>query len=356
LRKSPHERGLADAVKHGARGSGTFGSLVVVATVFGVVAAVVLAVWTGDLSAYRGYDPDLQGPEAERAAPAAAALEGSPEQVLEAHADLPFTFVENRGQTDQQVRYHAQGPGYAFYFTPEEVVLSFVKQAESSEPLVRSDASGRARDSVLGTRGSDMLVAAEDTSTHGAALALRFVGANPDVVVEGEERVRGDINYLLGNDPERWQTGLPGYTSVVYRDLWPGVDMLLRGQDRQLKYEFRVRPGARLSDIRLAYAGASGVAVDEGGGLLIDTPLGELRDSPPVSYQEIDGERVPVQSRYVLAESSGGKQGYGFAVGPNYRPDQELIIDPGVDFSTFLGGRATRRATASPSMRPATPT
>ena len=156
--------------------------------------------------------------------------------------------------------------------------------------------------------------------------------------MEGEGRAPGEVNYLRGNDPERWQTELPGYTSVVYRDLWPGVDIVLQGQDGQLKYEFRVRPGARPSDIRLAYAGTEGLALDDAGRLLIETPLGELQDSPPVSYQEIDGARVPVHSRYVLNDQGGGKQGYGFAVGPNYRPDRELIIDPGVDYSTFLGG------------------
>lgn len=330
MSKTPRARGRAYAVKHGARGSGTFGSLAAVAAVLGVVAAVAIAVWPGGTLASKDPDPDRQRRAAERAAPAAAALGGSPEQVLEAYENLPLTFVENRGQTDQQVRYHAHSPGYAFFFTPEEVVLSFVKQADAPEPLGRSDASGRA----LGFSSA----VGEAPSTHGAALGLQFLGGNPDVVVEGEERASGEVNYFRGNDPARWQTELPSYTSVVYRELWPGVDMMLHGQDGQLKYEFRVRPGARLADIRLAYSGASSVALDDAGRLLIETPLGVLRDSPPVSYQEIDGERVPVQSRYVLNDERGTEPQYGFAVGPNYRPDQELIIDPGVDYSTFLGG------------------
>jgi hypothetical protein len=342
LSQTPRDRGRAYAVKHGARGRGTFGNLAAVAAVLGVVAVVATAVLPGGTLTSKDPDPGRQGRAAERAEPAAAALGGSPEQVLEAYENLPLTFVENRGQTDQRVRYHAQGPGYAFYFTPEEVVLSFVEGADAAEALGRSDASAEARGSVLGTRGSGVpgfsLAAAEDRSTHGVALGLQFLKANPDVVVEGEERAPGEINYLRGNDPGRWQTELPGYTSVVYRELWPNVDMVLHGQDGQLKYEFRVRPGARLADIRLTYAGADGLALDDAGRLLIETPLGVLRDSPPVAYQEIAGERVPVQSRYVLTESGGGKQGYGFAVGPNYRPDQELIIDPGVDYSTFLGG------------------
>ena len=61
--------------------------------------------------------------------------------------------------------------------------------------------------------------------------------------------------------------------------------------------------------------------------------MGELRDSPPVAYQEIGGVRKPVSSRYVLS----GHRGYGFAVG-SYERGRELIIDPSLAYSTFLGG------------------
>jgi hypothetical protein len=66
----------------------------------------------------------------------------------------------------------------------------------------------------------------------------------------------------------------------------------------------------------------------------VRTSLGVLKDAAPVSYQRIGGERVPVESRYVV-EGDGG--GYGFAVGA-YDPRYPLVIDPGLDYSTFLGG------------------
>jgi hypothetical protein len=110
--------------------------------------------------------------------------------------------------------------------------------------------------------------------------------------------------------------------------------LLRHDQAKSLKYEFRVQPGAPVSNIRLAYTGASGISLDDAGALRIDTPVGVLRDAPPVSYQEIDGARVPVESRYVLNEDGE----YGFAIGASYRKDRELIIDPGLDYSTFLGG------------------
>ncbi len=99
-----------------------------------------------------------------------------------------------------------------------------------------------------------------------------------------------------------------------------------------------MRAGARPADIRLAYNGAAGLTLDSTGGLLIQTALGVLRDSPPISYQEIAGARVPVESRYVLNTEGSAEGNYGFAIGAGYQPDHDLIIDPGVDYSTFLGG------------------
>jgi hypothetical protein len=86
----------------------------------------------------------------------------------------------------------------------------------------------------------------------------------------------------------------------------------------------------------LRYVGATGLALDDDGALLIETGIGVLRDLPPVAYQMIDGVRVAVTSRFVLTQEPSGWR-YGFVVG-DYDGSRELIIDPGVEYSTFLGG------------------
>ena len=109
--------------------------------------------------------------------------------------------------------------------------------------------------------------------------------------------------------------------------------MAVRGDGGKLKYEFHLKPGASVEDVRLGYRGAEGLKVGAGGELLVRTSLGVLKDAAPVSYQRIGGERVPVESRYTLT----GDAGYGFTVGA-YDPRYPLVIDPGLDYSTFLGG------------------
>jgi Big-like domain-containing protein/beta-propeller repeat-containing protein len=215
------------------------------------------------------------------------------EDAVSAYRKLPLSFIPNEGQIDETVRFYAQGQGFAFYFTRRKAVLSFTK----------------------GERG--------------VALRLTPLAANPNARLEVSDRGSGKVNYLVGSERH---PNLPTYRQLTYRELWPGIDMVFRGRRGKLSYEFRLRPGAKVSDIRLSYAGAEDISVSAGGALVIDTPLSTLKDARPQSFQRIDGSRVPVDSRYALAGDS-----YGFAVGHHDR-SRPLVIDPSISYSTYLGG------------------
>ena len=212
-----------------------------------------------------------------------------------------LSFAPNVGQTDDDVRYVAQGAGYSFFFTDDKAVLSFAKDAGA-----------------------------------GLALDLRFLGANTDATAEARDRAPGTVNYLVGSDSDP-ATDVPTFNKLDH-DLWPQIDMVFRGEDGTLKYEFHVAPGADPSDIRLAYAGADDLSPEPDGSLAVETAIGELNDAQPVSYQDVDGARVPLESRYVL--EPGDQNAYGFAVGSDYDRGHPLIIDPGIAYSTFVGGTA----------------
>jgi hypothetical protein len=159
---------------------------------------------------------------------------------------------------------------------------------------------------------------------------LRFIGANPDAAIVPSRRLAGTANYLSDRDRTRWRTNVPTYGVITYRDLWPGIDLTFRGS-AQLKYELTLHPGADPRSIRFAYVGADSLALS-GGALQVNTPAGQLRDAAPRSFQPIDGRRVSVPSRYALAGSS-----YGFTLG-RFDRSHPLVIDPGLEYSTFLGG------------------
>ena len=231
------------------------------------------------------------------------ALSVDESRALNNYGRLPLAFVQNIGQTDHRVRYYAQGNRFGFYLTQREVMLAFA-----------------GKDAGAGT-----------------ALALQFIGANPHVEIEGGDRAPGEVNYLQGNDPAAWHTHVPRYATAIYHELWPGIDLHLYEQSGVLRSEFHLKPGARPSDVRLAYAGATQLSLDESGALLIHTGAGELRDAAPIAYQESGLGRVEVQSRYSL-NGTDARHRFAFAVSDTYDRTRELIIDPGIQYTTFIGG------------------
>ena len=222
-----------------------------------------------------------------------------PKTGLGAYGALPISFVPNAGQLERRVRYSARAAGASFFFTKREAVFSLAR-----------------------------------TRNESLALRLRFVGANPRVEVAARKRRAGRVNYLHGSDRSKWRTNVPTYGEVVYRDLWPGIDLVFGGEQGRLKYELHVAPGASADQVRLAYSGASGLSLDRGGNLRIRTSGGTISDAHPVSYQQLDGRREPVTSRFLLTP---GAKTYGFALA-GYDRSRPLVIDPGLAYSAFLGG------------------
>jgi hypothetical protein len=167
----------------------------------------------------------------------------SEDAALEAYGNLPLSFVPNEGQTDKAVRYYAQGAGYGFFFTHKGATLSF----------------------------------AEGKGRGGHALALDFQGADPHATLTAKQRLSGEVNYLVGADPAEWRQDLPTHGELLYGGLWPGIDMAVRGDGGKLKYEFHLKPGSSVEDVRLAYRGAEGLKVGAGGSCWCGPPWGYWR-------------------------------------------------------------------------------
>jgi uncharacterized repeat protein (TIGR01451 family) len=241
---------------------------------------------------------------------------------------LPLSFVPNQGQTDSSVHFQAHGAGGALFFTPNEVVLSLpIDSPPSAIDDQRSMSPG------LG---------------HWSVLRLRFDGANPAPDIIGTQRLPGIVNYFVGDDPAGWRTNLPTYGSIIYRGVYPGIDLGYDGMEQVsgrsflLKGTYTIAPGADPGRIRWRYLDVGVVRVDEtSGDLLVSLSAPapgagsqpEVVEHAPVAWQTIDGRRVPVSARYSLNPDGS----FGFVLGA-YDPAYPLILDPTLSFSTYLGG------------------
>ncbi|MBM4033192.1 MAG: LEPR-XLL domain-containing protein, partial [Planctomycetes bacterium] len=178
------------------------------------------------------------------------------------------------------------------------------------------------------------LFQSEDTAEGGCAtqFSVTFEGAST-VAPSGQDASQAVYNYYVG-DPSSWRTGVPTFQTVAYEDLWSGIDLLTWGRRDGLKYEFHVAPGADPAQIRLRYDGIEGLSLDDSGALRIATALGEVTDDAPIIYQEVGGQRVQVAGAFSLIDATT----YGFAITGSYDPQAELVIDPLLGWSTYLGG------------------
>jgi beta-lactam-binding protein with PASTA domain len=173
----------------------------------------------------------------------------------------------------------------------------------------------------------------------GAALAsgsdvirLKLLGARGAVKPAAEQPLPGIVNYIIGNDPTQWRTGVKTFAQVRYSGVYPGVDLMYYGTQGRLEYDFAVAPGASAAPIRLAFAGAETVRLDARGNLKVRGNGHELVFERPVAYQMNGGRRAPVAARYQLNGDT-----VRFQVGA-YDHGKRLIIDPVLSYFSYLGG------------------
>ena len=248
---------------------------------------------------------------------------------------LPVHFIENHGQLDPRVAYYVRGRDTDVYFTPTGVTLVLAEDARARRGRApETSAQFEEPSRRLPIQGA--VFAPEDAPRGRWAVRLDFVGANA-VTPRGLDRTPAVVSYWTGGE-EASPVGLPTYRGVVYPDLWPGIDLVYTGASGQLKYTFLVKPGADPRRIRLAYAGASAVALTDEGRLDIATPVGSFSDDRPYAYQDGARGREEVPARFAPAAGSADARVYGFALGA-YDTSRTLVLDPSVIvYAGYIGG------------------
>jgi hypothetical protein len=222
-------------------------------------------------------------------------------------ARLPMSFEENQGQTDRQVRYLARGDGYSLFLKPAEAVFRLRRPEGTKDAVLRM-------------------------SLHGASQSARVTGERPQA---------GQVNYLRGRSADRWKRDLQTYSRVRSHDVYPGVDLVYYGRQRELEYDFLVQPGADAGRIRWHVEGGPETTLASvDGDLRVTTQGGGLTLRKPVCYQEVDGVRQPVSAEYVRLASND----IGFELGA-YDRSRPLVIDPLLDYSSYVGGGSSETGT-----------
>ena len=226
---------------------------------------------------------------------------GAPSQpMVESYGKLPLSFEPNRGQTDARVKFISHGAGYTIFLSPTSATVALHR-----------------------TTGS-------------AVVRMDLLGANLKTAMEPQGKLPGITNYLTGSARAKWPVNVPTYAKTLSRNVYPGIGLIYYGTRGQLEYDFVLAPRADPSNIRLKFQGATPI-VDGSGDLVLSLgPNDDIRFHRPVLYQVLDGVRQPVSGRFTISANHEVR----FQVGA-YDRGRELVIDPVLSYSSYLGGSSS---------------
>ncbi len=224
------------------------------------------------------------------------------------------TFTANEGQWETPIRYAAQLHNAALFLEADAVTIAL------RQPIAHP--------------------APQATLPRCHAYRMTFPGAAPSSPT-GSRQQKGYTNYLLGNDPARWRSHVPSYSTVTYPDLYPGIDLEITSAMGALKYNFLVAAGADPGQIAIAYSGTDGIGVDRKGNLVVRTSVRDIVELRPYAYQLVGGKEVEIPSQWKVRDSVAT-----IALGA-HDPKLPLVVDPLLIFSTYTGAIADNWGTTA---------
>jgi beta-propeller repeat-containing protein len=228
-------------------------------------------------------------------------------------ANRPLSFEPNQGQTDKQVKFLSRNSHYNLFLTSNEAVFTLP---------VRSVGTGQG---AAQTRKKFANLESE------AVLRMKIRGANAGAKITADDLVSGHTNYLIGRDSSKWVRDIPQYARVNYSGVYPNIDLAFYGKQRQLEFDFIVKPGADPAAIALGIEGAKKIATETSGDLVLSSAAGDLLLHKPVAYQKQGDSLQPVDAKFVVKGTE-----VALAIGP-YDHNRELVIDPAVGYGTYVG-------------------
>ncbi len=258
-------------------------------------------------------------------------------------AKIPLYFIANQGQVNAKARFYARASRYTLWLTREGLIFDEIKKQDAGE---RKHDSPAANDQWPMTNDNSSITTHHSTNlpltnhqspftSYGRDVSrLLFIGANENPGMKAVKPAALKVNYFIGNDRSKWRCDVPTALAVRYENLYKNIDLEVYGVEKQIEYDWVVRPGGDAAAIAFEYKGVKGTRIDEEGNLVIETRFGELIHQKPVSYQVIDSKKQAVAAYFKKI----GPDRYGFSVG-SYDKSYELIIDPVVlAYSTYLRG------------------
>ncbi len=271
-------------------------------------------------------------------------------------------FIENRGQWDSAVLFRAEMPNTIFFLQKHgfSVLLQSPSDMQALRDAMHGIPSKKTPDKSAGTSSSDTKGeksmsassvpsasknpsaeqpgngngSSTDIIMHSHFYKIEFLNSSEQVEIQGDKSVDTYNNYFIGNNPAMWKSNCKLYQAVVYKNIYPNIDLRYYTDNSQLKYDLVVHPGGNPDNIILKYKGADKLIV-KSGQITIHTSVGDVKEMIPRTYEFSKDGNKDVECIY----RAGADSTVHFHIS-NYSPSATLIIDPTLIFSSFTGSRS----------------
>jgi hypothetical protein len=231
----------------------------------------------------------------------------------------PLEFEANQGLYPDQVSYFSRTHGFTLFLTGQGATLAF-------PPATNATAARRKHSPRQG-------LPVRPAPANADVVHLKWIGASPDAAATAEQP-KGSTRYFLGKNRSRWGKGATRYGLVTVHNLYPGVDLAYHpSSGGRLEFDWRLAADADWTPIALKVEPASALHLTADGSASIRLPQGgTFLLKAPLAWQESGTTRLPVSARYVL-----GADGDLRLALVGVRPGLSMVIDPVLDYSTYLG-------------------
>ncbi|MCC6370899.1 MAG: hypothetical protein IT236_07845, partial [Bacteroidia bacterium] len=238
--------------------------------------------------------------------------------VVTPHVSPSLKFTENLGQWKNNILFRAQLDGGCLFLEKNSLTFNFYDKVK-----YRSLHHG----GLLKGEYKDL-----EIKNH--AYRIHFEGCNTNASTIKEQQGADYENYFLGNDKSNWRSNVRNYHQVWLKELYPNIDYEVFTATQGIKYNFHVKPGANVAQIKMRYEGVNHLKL-KNGALIIALQINGVTEQKPYAFQIINGKTVKVACNYKLKDNT-----VSFEFPQGYNKAYELVIDPVLVFAAQSGSNA----------------
>ena len=239
-------------------------------------------------------------------------------RVVTPHVSPALKLTENLGQWEPNILFRSTLYGGNLYLERNALTFSFFDQKKISQIHHGGINKGLVKDLMIKHHNYRVV----------------FDGANAEPVVEKKQQGSDYENFFLGKDPAKWKSEVHNYHQVYLRELYNGIDYELITAIKGMKYNFHVKAGADVTQIKMRYEGVEDMRI-KNNALQLKLNTNGVTEQRPYAYQIINGSVKEVACEYVLKNKI-----LSFRFPQGYNKAYDLIIDPILVFAAQSGSTA----------------